>query len=417
MIRFVVPIFLFFLSFHSIASDEWEIETNKFIKKFSEQINNQKVYLSLNKYSINSSEFIPFINTLEKVIKASVNSSDSSITSQFGQHNVWLNVDYTKTAEGIFLHGLAQDAAGNQIAENNHTLKSNMLPSNWSKRELKDVAYEVSGKFDQELYGQKINAIFDGISGGQSETDNFISDFTQVLGDYMVAELTKIPSLSIKDKDADSYKLYSFKGKFKESGDEIFLTFTLTRPNGTIVSSVNSKVLITSIPAGMSLYPANKKTAVSFFERSRVVNPPVSLWVNHKDRVYRDGDRLEVNIRPNVNSYIRAFYVMSDGAICQIFPTNERDGTFLKGGQVHTIGKKGDSIELFITDETKGQETIKVFASQNPIPSEFLPTQYTDGVDLACTDQGYKSLRKGVQNALNGNNGILPIEEINILIK
>jgi len=58
-----------------------------------------------------------------------------------------------------------------------------------------------------------------------------------------------------------------------------------------------------------------------------------------------------------------------------------------------------------------------VFASQNPIPSEFLPTQYTDGVDLACTDQGYKSLRKSVQNAINGNNGILPIEEINILIK
>jgi len=58
----------------------------------------------------------------------------------------------------------------------------------------------------------------------------------------MVAELTKIPSLSIKDKDADSYKLYSFKGKFKESGDEIFLTFTLTRPNGTIVSSVNSNI-------------------------------------------------------------------------------------------------------------------------------------------------------------------------------
>ena len=69
MIRLVGPIFLFFLSFNSIASNEWEIETNQFIKKFSEQINNQKVYLSLNKYSINSSEFIPFINTLEKVIK------------------------------------------------------------------------------------------------------------------------------------------------------------------------------------------------------------------------------------------------------------------------------------------------------------------------------------------------------------
>ncbi len=169
----------------------------------------------------------------------------------------------------------------------------------------------------------------------------------------------------------------------------------------------------------MSIYPSNKNIVKDTFDKINASREkiPVDIWVNHANGVYRDGDRLEVSIRPNVDAYIRTFYVMSDGVICQIQPSSVGDAGFLTAGVVHTIGSKDDVVELIITDDTIGQEVIKVFASLTPIEERFLSTKYIEGVDYACIEGGYRSLKSGMTRGLKMKRSIHPVNEIEILVK
>lgn len=121
---------------------------------------------------------------------------------------------------------------------------------------------------------------------------------------------------------------------------------------------VSTQFPLEVVPQRMSIYPNNRSTAVDFVDESSgglVQKIPVAVWVNHEKGVYRNGDRLEVTVRPDIDTYVRVFYVMSDGSTCQIQPSTPGETTFLEGGISHTIGGVDDDVELIISDETTVQ--------------------------------------------------------------
>ena len=323
--------------------------------------------------------------------------------------------------EGLSLHASVASKMGKQFPGGSILLESKILPKSWNTRTLKDVAYEISGKLDRhnKIFGQTINTTMAGLSGGISEDESFISDFTVAMNEYMTEELNTLASITIKKDSRNQQQPYKLKGKFRINGNRVNLSYSLLKKvDGLVVAKVSTAFTMSSIPQGMSLYPDNKNAIKSAFDDVSIDRKiPVDLWVNHENGIYKNDDRLEVFIRPNVDAYIRVFYVMSDGVICQIQPTSPKGSSFLPAGSVHTIGDKDDDVELIITNDTIGQEVIKVFASLTPIEERFLPTRYIEGVDYACTDDGYKGLKQGMTRALKMNRIIRPVNEIKILIK
>jgi hypothetical protein len=364
--------------------------------------------------------YLPFSNRIHKALSSSLVESGISITNKYFDADLVLTVNYTKSLEGLSLYGNVTNSKGVKISSGSILLESEELPKNWSARSLKNIAYEIAGKFDMQLFGQKVNTTMSGLSGGKSNSDEFISDFTVAMNQHMVEELSNLPSIVIRNKSYIDQQAHKLKGKFRINGNKVNLSYKLSKQDGTVIATASTEfTMSTSIPQGMSMYPSNKNIAKDTFDNIDTSEGGISVaaWVNHENAVYRDGDHLEISIRPDVDAYIRVFYVTVDGTICQIKPIFEEDSGFLSAGTIYTIGGKSDKEALIITNETIGMETIKIFASLTPIEERFLPIKRVKGVDYACADDDYKSLKIGMAQALKMKRNIHPVNEIRILVK
>jgi len=364
--------------------------------------------------------YLPFADRIGSSIVSSLVTSGIQITNNPVDAELYLDIGFYRTPEGLSIQGSILNQDGIEIVSNSSMLTSEVLPKSWNKRTLKNISYEIAGKIDEKLAGQTLNILLVGLSGGESKSESFISDFTVAMNRYMTEELNSLPTIVIKKGSDDTKYLYKLKGKFRVDGNKIHLNYVLSKhSNQSIVATASTEFTMDSITDGMSIYPSNKNIVKDTFDKSNASREkiPVDIWVNHANGVYRDGERLEVSIRPNVDAYIRTSYVMSDGVICQIQPSSVGDAGFLTAGVVHTIGSKDDVVELIITDDPIGQEVIKVFASLTPIEERFLPTKYIEGVDYACMEGGYKSLKSGMTRGLKMKRSIHPVNEIEILVK
>ena len=417
---------LFFTLFSvgtQVSFATWDNKISQFVNDIV-NVNPQEgsVYVSEILDSSQNRIYLPFSNRIHEVLSSSLIKSGISVTNKYFDANLVLAISYTKSFKGLSLYGSVMNSEGKNISSGSMFLKSEALPSNWQNRSLRDISYEIAGKFDEQLAGQRVNAVISGLTGGKSNSDEFISDFTVAMNQYMVEDLNNLPSIIVKDKSNINQQVNRLKGRFRVGGNKVNLNYKLSKSDGTVIATASTEfTMSTSIPQGMSMYPSNKNIVKDTFDN---IDPneggiSVAAWVNHESAVYRDGDRLEISIRPDVDAYIRVFYVTVDGTICQIKPISEKDLGFLSAGTIHVIGGKADNEleELIITDETIGQETIKIFASLTPIEERFLPIKRVEGVDYACMDDDYKSLKIGMAKALQKRRNIYPVNEIKILVK
>ena len=417
---------LFFTLFSvgtQVSFAAWNNKISQFVNDIVDvNLQEGSVYVSEVLDSSQNKIYLPFSSRIHEVLSSSLVKSGVSVTNKYFDASLVLSISYTKSFEGLSLYGSVTNSEGENISSGSIFLKSEALPSNWKNRSLRDISYEITGKFDEQLAGQRLNAAISGLTGGKSNSDEFISDFTVVMNQYMVEDLNNLPSIIVKDKSDINQQIHRLKGKFRVTGNKVNLNYKLSKSDGTVVATASTEFTMSiSIPQGLSMYPSNKNIAKDTFDDIDVSGGGISVaaWVNHENAVYRDGDRLEISIRPDVDAYIRVFYVTVDGTICQIKPVSEKDSGFLSAGVIHVIGGKADNeLEaLIINDETTGQETIKVFASLTPIEERFLPIKRVRGVDYACMDDDYKSLKIGMAKALQKRRNIHPVNEIKILVK
>jgi hypothetical protein len=92
----------------------------------------------------------------------------------------------------------------------------------------------------------------------------------------------------------------------------------------------------------------------------------VKVDVDHKNREYREGDRLTLNIVCEEDAYIYALYKQADGKVYQIFPNSVQRDNFVKKSARVTFPGEADRF-VWKIDAPFGKELVKVVASKQPI--------------------------------------------------
>lgn len=402
-------------------AETWGQRVGQFIGPLDDVVaEGQSLFVSEVTDSSSDRIYLPFTKRIHNSMLRSLVNRDTRLVADSVDADVYLLTHYLRIPEGLSLQTRLVDQEGVELSSNAITIATRLLPQSWDKRTLKDVAYEIAGKLDRELYGQRLNTVLIGLSGGKSKSEEFISDFTITMNDYMREELNKIPSIIIRQAADGVSRSHRLQGKFMVIGNTVRLNYSLVRDeDGHIVTVVSTQFPLLSVPQGMKMYPENRyQVADSFDEKGGVVERiPLAVWVNHEDAVYRDGDRLEVSVRPGVDAYVRIFYVQSDGMVCQIQPSSPGESSFLEAGVVYTIGGKDDDVELIVSDTTTGQETIKVFASTTPVEERHLPSSFIESVNFSCMNGDYGMLKSMMTRGLNMKRNIRPVDEVKILVK
>jgi hypothetical protein len=207
-------------------------------------------------------------------------------------------------------------------------------------------------------------------------------------------------------------------------GNEVVLRLKVIKvSSGHEIANASSRFSLGVVPSGVGMFPPNETQAKESADEiktdaiSKTPTQTVAVWVNHDDRNYRDGDPLTVSLRPDTDLYVRVYYVQSDGAICQIMPSRSGETGYIRKGYVYEIGGTQDDVELTISDETVGQESIKVFASHGPIDDSSLPKRFIGGANVSCLDDNYQKLTETLTRALKMKYRVRPASEVKILVR
>ena len=291
--------------------------------------------------------YLPFSRQIRSQLVGALREHGAQITSDPFSAEASVVTEFHLVSDGLLLESRIVDFSGAELVSGKSSLPYQSLPDTWDRRTLRNIAYELAGKIDEILYGGTLNTLLVGLSGGESEYEEFVSDFTIAINDYMREELGKIESVVIRRASENSRRIHQLQGKFRISGEKIRLTYTMTRvADGEVVALVSTRFPLEIIPQRMSIYPDNRSTAVDFVDEpvGGVQKIPVAVWVNQENGVYRNGDRLVVTVRPDIDTYVRVFYVMSDGSTCQIQPSTPGESTFLEGGIPYMIGGADDDV-------------------------------------------------------------------------
>lgn len=364
----------------------------------------------------NMGTYYPFISEITAQIKHLAQKRQLQLTNDPTGAVLFLYPKYTARQRRLLLtFSLQNTLSDGELGTATVELNDALLPIGWRDRSLKDIAYELTGKLDEALFGHKIDAIFDEFSGGLSDSETFVSEFSSVMRGYLQEEIGSIDSVNLILAENAPPNSPHIKGHFQKVGSEILVRLRLVG-NGRESANVSTRFPISSIPHGMALFPENinvaKETAdVPLNEKyeTEPISPTVSVWLNHENRIYREGDPLIVHIRPDESLYARAYYIQSDGMIFQIFPSTPGRAGRLRKGMAYAIGGKSDDVELIITDETVGQESIKLFISRGPIDDSALPKRFIEGANVTQIKTTYRGLR--------ANYKVGPAVELKLLVR
>ncbi len=186
--------------------------------------------------------YLPFADRIGSSIVSSLVTSGIQITNNPVDAELYLDIGFYRTPEGLSIQGSILNQDGIEIVNNSSMLTSEVLPKSWNKRTLKNISYEIAGKIDEKLAGQTLNILLVGLSGGESKSESFISDFTVAMNRYMTEELNSLPTIVIKKGSDDTKYLYKLKGKFRVDGNKIHLNYVLTKhSNQSIVATASTE--------------------------------------------------------------------------------------------------------------------------------------------------------------------------------
>lgn len=402
--------------------DQWRGEIAESVTGLVKSIaDGQTVFLSDVTDQSTSHLFYPFSRKISDEIGESILKRNHKLSHNPLEAELFLFAGYEKRESGLALSlALTASATNQEVSKELVTIPFSKLPDGWDRRSMKDVAYELGMKLQKAVYPQSVNFRRQGIV--ISDLKGSMSEFSSALEGYLARELDRRNTFIHVPEGSDSADSFNVQGSFERFGEEVALKISLVHPESKeILGSAHSVIQLKDIPSYFRLTPHNEAIAAEVVESAESKIPDglqesIRLWVNHPSNLYRADDRLVVSVEARRDLYLRLFYIQSDGLICQIYPAGKNGTGFLRADQVYEVGGQNDVIELVISDETKGQETIKAFASLGPIDDSDIPTEFIPSVNMSCMTQGYRSLQNGITRALKMRHKVRPVAEINILV-
>jgi len=371
----------------------------------------QIAYISSARDRSSQDAYYPFLKNVRGVIESGLLEQKFRLATDPLTADFFVYPEYEVSRDGLSLSIEVKSASnGSVIAKQSVTLKNKTLPAGWDKRSLEDVAYELVMKLERAIYPGQVNFLNDQIS--VTNEAQLVSEFSTTIKAYLGRELRRrssafrpVPQAQLEENT------FGVVGQYQELGSDVVLTLSLVNPKTDSIRATAEAILSTQdVPAGLRLTPPNATVALESVEPDDSHVPDglanaLQLWVNKDPPIYHNDDELVISVRPKRNLYLKVVYISSDGNICEIFPRDEETG-FLRAGQIVAIG--GDRRDkLIISDDTKGQETIKAFASLGPIPS---------GEPCELMVGGYPEFQRQLTRALKVRRKVRPVAETKILV-
>ena len=386
----------------------------------------ETLYVSAPRDSASDRRYYPFMDkSVHRILVNSAQREGITIVDSPLDASHYLETEFGVRAKGLSLFFRLKPSDGTKASTSKILeLEDGLLPEDWSKRTLRDIAYELASKLESALFGQQYRLIVGEFSGGQAETSGLVSEFSQLVRDDVREELGKLDMFDILSQESSDSADSKVIGRFRASGTEIIFRVMIFRHDDKReLANVSSRFSPRIVPDSVQIFPENKviaeptvdkpsNTGVLEVEETSI---EVLLGVNHENRIYQAGDPLVIYLRPNKDLYARVYYVQSDGSICQILPYGGSSGS-LRGDRTYAIGDVGDDIEMIITDSTLGQETIKVFASLGQIDDSHLPHGFRAGQQLNCDVSDYGDLKERITRGLRLKYTVRPVAEVKILV-
>ncbi len=385
--------------------------------------------------STRENAYYPFANRLQSLIVSRVlvggyHSVPSPLSAKF-----YLRTKFSVSNVGLVLTpSLVEASSGALTATMVVDLPASTLPDSWNQRTLRDIAHELAGKLARArgvVFRFGLPVVIEKIIGGTSVDDGFISEFGIAMRGYIREELGRFNNLQPMTMAAGAVpgiNTYRLNGHYQVSGSDVIVRLALLDPEASVeVANVSSRFAVNLVPSTLRLLPPNETVAAraedpgdnglateSVEEKDKQL-AQLAIWTNKEDPVYFNDDTLIVYLKPEIDLYAKVYYVQSDGGVCEIFPIKGGDG-FLKGGEIKSIGDQNDLVELVISDETVGQEAVKVFTSSAPIDDRNIPKEFIDGPNVFCVEGDYGSLTKALTRALKKRARVRPAVEFKILV-
>jgi len=372
--------------------------------------------------------YYPFMSQIQHVMEEEVEKHGVVISHTSARADFYLLPTFAVEPSRLALNASLQSLDGARKELASVEIPADSLPTGWRHRSLQDVAYELTGKLEEQLVGQRLAVVDEGFSGGQRQGDGFVSELSTTMTDYLNEELVKEKNFVLL-QPSDQHAVGEWAemhGRYLLEGDYIRFRVSVAKRRkggGTRdVAVVSARFPLMAIPAGMKIFPDNQEVAARYVDEKNdpggyKTNVPFRVWTGKSKGVYRKNDRLVVHMRSEVDCHVRVFYIQSDGNIYQIFPSNPYEQDFLRAEHTYDIGGSNDDVELVITGSTFGQESIKVFASTAPISDGAQSMEFLQDVHLFRIQAGYRKLEAELAEGLNiSNKRLLPVAETKVLV-
>ena len=421
---------LLFLS-PSYAQKDWKFHVKDLV---SQLVKNQKpgahVYVPSLRDESNRQVYYPFMETVSKVMANEFTNNGFIASPTPVNADSYVMTTFLESPDRLFLNAslISAEDGSTALASATVEIPDNSLPKHWRKRSLRDVAYELVGKLEQKLFDQRAEIVFGEFSGGHKKEDAYISDFSATMRGYIKEEMIKSGTFVIlvpSEQQSGNAGVGRLTGNYLAAGNDIIFRLILQKgqQRQREIANVSSKFSTQSVPQGMHLFPQNihiasQNTDYKDDTAGYSTGVPIRVWTNKTSGIYRKNDKLVIYLQPDQDCYVRVYYIQSDGAVVQTFPSDAHESGFLKRGLLYGVGGKEDDVELVITDETVGQEFIKVFASTRPINDSSVPKEFIQGANVFRIPGGYRGLQRSLARGLNiSKKKLLPAAEVKILVK
>ena len=415
----------------SYAQKDWKFHVKDLV---SQLVENQKpgahVYVHSFRDESNRQVYYPFMETVSKVMANEFTNNGFIAGPTPVNADSYVMTTFLESPDRLFLNTslISAEDGSTVMASATVEIPAGSLPEHWRERSLRDVAYELVGKLEQKLFDQRAEIVFGEFSGGSKKEDAYISDFSATMRGYIKEEMIKSGVFLIlvpSEQQRGNAGVGKLTGHYLAAGSDIIFRLILQKgqKRQREIANVSARFTTQSVPQGMELFPQNidiasQNTDLRDDTTGYSTGVPIDVWTNKASGIYRKNDRLVIYLQPDQDCYARVYYIQSDGAVVQTFPSDANESGFLKKGLLYGVGGKEDDVQLVITDETVGQEFIKVFASTRPIDDSSVPKEFIQGANVFRIQNGYRGLQRSLARGLNmSKKKLLPAAEVKILVK
>ena len=162
-------------------------------------------------------------------------------------------------------------------------------------------------------------------------------------------------------------------GKYYREGErEVRVRATLMDISNTDLASGSVKM---ARPPGMPLTMDNSQKIAAAANSMGPVGKnndfKLDLWIDKGNGgVYREGDKLYVNLKADRDCYVKLVYLTASGQKIVIFPNEFDKNTKIRGNRLYQIPNETAGFD-FVIEPPFGAEMLIVFASTKPLPVDY----------------------------------------------